>query len=707
MSKNTSQNQRNIYRLVIIVWLILLATLMAWIVVLDLQRAKTLFLENANLHYQQSNDRVHITESVLDGFAAMVSVTNDLGRERIRSYAQKILEQYPHIFMFEIVEKVPHNQIKSFTEYYRQNIDPDFEVKGFSYEAGRQWQPIKAAPYHMPIVFMEPFPEQSRKVLGLDLSSNAFFLRALEESEMLNSSVSSDPFKLIEGDLAYVIHRPIPSSDKWEQSYSNKSGSDGEFAVLVIRADTLLDREHHPLPGMRELLYKAEYNDTDPRGHLHLHEAPAISWLESKIFPRLRLSMMLDSTSQPFALLVEHQLGWGIISWGKLGITLLIALFTFWVMLVYARLYFRHEMARAERYLQIAKAIIIGLDRDGNVNLINRRGCEILGYTEKEILGRNWFETVLPDKCRDAVFGVFRKIIAGKIEPLEKYENEILTKNGEVRYIDWNNSIEKDPKGVIVGTLSSGQDITERKRAEEDTQRHQQDMAHIMRLSTMGEMATGMAHELNQPLTALVSYCGTAASLVNSLPSPPQQLGEILARATEQAHRAGNIIRQLRGFVSKKDSNRELFDLDQVIRGIITFLKWEVQDSGVKIELRLGGQTRKVTANKIQIEQVLINLVRNSLEAIGHAKITGGRVVIQTRLLSNDMIEVSVSDNGPGIDTTMAGKIFDQFQTSKETGMGIGLSLSRTIIEVHGGKLWVDKDHQNGALFGFELPVSE
>jgi PAS domain S-box-containing protein len=707
MGNNLSHNQQNIYQAVIIIWLILLVTLMSWIVVFDLQRARTIFMENANLHYQQSSDRVHIIESILEGFAAMVSVTNDLGRERIRSYAQKMLEQYPHIFMFEIVEKVHHNQIKSFTEYYRRNIYPDFEVKGFSYEADRQWQPIKAGPYHMPIVFMEPFPEQSRKVLGLDISSNGFFMRALQESEMLNRSVSSDPFKLVEGNLAYVIHRPIPASDKRGQSYSRKSGAVGEFALLVIRADTLLDREHHPVPGMRELLYKAAYNETDPKGHIYLNEAPETSWLESKIFPRLRLSMTLDSISQPFVLLVEHQLGWGIISWGKLGLTLLTALFTFWVMMAYARLYFRNEMARAERYLQIAKAMIIGLDRDGNVNLINRRGCEVLGYTEKEILGRNWFETVLPYKTRDAVFGVFQKIIAGEMEPLSKYENEILTKNSEVRYIDWNNAIEKNPKGEIVGTLSSGQDITGRKWAEEAAQRHQQDMAHVMRLSTMGEMATGMAHELNQPLTALVSYCGTAASLVNSLPSPPQQLGEILERAMEQAHRAGDIIRHLREFVSKEEKSKETFDLDHVIWGVIIFLKWEVQDSGVKIELRLGGQTRKVAADKIQIEQVLVNLVRNSLEAIGHAKITGGRVVIQTRLLPNDMIEVIVTDNGPGIDKTMAGKIFDQFQTSKETGMGIGLSLSRTIIEAHDGKLWMDNDHQNGALFGFKLPISE
>jgi PAS domain S-box-containing protein len=705
MGRYSVQNQRNIYRAVIIVWFVLFAVMMSWIIAQDLQRAKTRFSENANLHYQQSSDRVHVIETVLEGFAVMVSVTNDPGRERIRTYAKKMLERYPHIFMFEIVEKVPHNLIKLFTEHYRNNAYPDFEVKGFSYGADRDWQPLKAVPYHMPIVFMEPFPEKSRNVMGLDLSSNEFFMRALELSELLNSSISSDPFKLIEGDLAYVIHRPIPSNDNGPESFSTEYGAEGEFAVLVIRADSLLDREHHPLPGMRELLYKAEYNETDPRGHLHLHAAPATSWLESKIFPRLQVTMMLDSTSQPFALLVEHQLGWGIISWEKLGIALLIALFTFWVMLVYARLYLHHEMARAERYLQIARAIIVGLDRDGNVNLINQRGCEILGYSEKEILGRNWFKTVLPYESRDAVFRVFQKIVAGEAGLIEKYENEILTKNGEVRYIDWNNSVETDAKGAIVGTLSSGQDVTERKRAEEDLQRYHQEMAHVMRLGTMGEMATGLAHELNQPLAALVSYCGTAAAFVNSLPSPPRQLGDILARATEQAHRAADIIRHLREFVRKEDNSKEAFDLDQVINGVITFLKWEVQKSGIRVEFLAGGQSHKVMANKIQIEQVLINLMRNSIEAMEQAQTIEGRIVIQTRLLANDKIQVSVTDNGPGIDASMADKIFDQFQTSKKGGMGIGLSFSRSIIEIHGGNLWLDKTHQNGAAFSFVLPV--
>ena len=706
MGKYLSHSKRNIYHAVIIIWSILTITVLALIVTFDLQRSQTLFKDKANLHYQTVNDRVHIIESILEGFAAMVSVTHDLGTDRIRRYAKTMLEQYPHIFMFEIVEKVPHKQMASFAEYYRDNIYPDFQIRAFSYEGERQWTPVNVAPYHLPIVFMEPFSEQSRKVLGIDLGSNEFFMRTMRLSEMSDNSVASDPFTLVEGHLAYIVHRPIPGSDERIQPYSIRSGAEDVFAALVILADSLLDEKPLSLRGMRVLLHKATYGETDPKGRLYLRESAPASWFEELIFPRLRVNMMLDSVSQPFVLLVEHQLGWGIISWDKLGLTLFLALLSFWVMMIYARLYFRHEMARADRYLQIAKAIIVGLDRKGNVNLINRRGCEILGYSEKEILGRNWFETVLPDENREAVLGVFRNIMSGEMTPMSKYENEVIAKNGERRFIDWTNDIETNQKGEIIGTLSSGQDISERKRAEEDAKIHHRDMAHVMRLSTMGEMATGMAHELNQPLTALISYCGTARSLANSLPSPSQKLDNILARASEQAHRAAGIIRHLREFVSKDNKQRESFELDRAIQDIIAFLKWEVQESGVEIEFHPGGQSGKIRADKIQIEQVLVNLVWNSLEAIGQAKTPNGRIVIQTRLLPIDRIEVTVRDNGPGIQAAMVGKIFEQFQTSKKTGMGIGLSLSRTIIDVHGGKLWVDQNYKGGALFGFELPMS-
>jgi C4-dicarboxylate-specific signal transduction histidine kinase len=222
----------------------------------------------------------------------------------------------------------------------------------------------------------------------------------------------------------------------------------------------------------------------------------------------------------------------------------------------------------------------------------------------------------------------------------------------------------------------------------------------------MGEMASGIAHELNQPLTALTSYCGTAATLANSMPSPSPQLGEILERAEKQAHRASQIIRHLRDFLGKEDDHKEPVDIDQVIEGVIDFIKPELKNGHVKVEHHPGTRGFRVTANKVQIEQVLVNLVMNSLDAIKDSKNTMGNILIQTHLLPDKSIETTVTDNGPGIDANMAGTIFNPFQTSKPSGMGMGLSISRSILETHNGKLWADEHYRDGARFGFNLPCT-
>ena len=181
----------------------------------------------------------------------------------------------------------------------------------------------------------------------------------------------------------------------------------------------------------------------------------------------------------------------------------------------------------------------------------------------------------------------------------------------------------------------------------------------------------------------------------------------MLERAAEQAHRASQIISHLRNFLSKGDNQREPLELDQVVAGMLGFIKPEMRNGDVKLEHLPGTKGHKVMANKVQIEQVLVNLVRNSLEAIqGSGKATGN-IVIQSRVLSDDVIETTVTDTGPGIDADMADKIFHPFQTSKSSGMGMGLSISRSIIQAHGGELWVDNEYPDGALFGFSLPVSE
>jgi two-component system sensor kinase FixL len=163
----------------------------------------------------------------------------------------------------------------------------------------------------------------------------------------------------------------------------------------------------------------------------------------------------------------------------------------------------------------------------------------------------------------------------------------------------------------------------------------------------------------------------------------------------------------LRHFVSKGTTQRELTEIDKLIRGVMDFLEWELHNIHVNIEFNHCGHDCRVMVDKVQIEQVLLNLVRNSLESIQNADIREGGVLLKTHMLPGNLVEVTVSDNGPGIDEEMVDKLFNPFQTNKGTGMGMGLSISRSIIEAHGGKLWAAKGPANGAVFGFNLPLAD
>ena len=347
------------------------------------------------------------------------------------------------------------------------------------------------------------------------------------------------------------------------------------------------------------------------------------------------------------------------------------------------------------------------LGPDGTLLEANQTALDLGGLTQEDVIGRPFWDTYwwrYSTEVQDRLKAAVREASQGK--PVG-YEEDVLAADKTIRTIEFTLRPVVNPQGETVLIIPEGRDITERKRAEEATQHHHQEIAHVIRLSTAGEMASGMAHELNQPLTALVSYCGTAISLVNSLPEPQQQLREILECASEQAHRAGRIIRHLREFVSKGDDLKLSLDLDQLIKDLHFLLSSELKNAAVKLEYHLGSQGRHVMANKVQIEQVLVNLVRNSVEAMQSHKTSGGKVILETHLLKDESIEVTVTDNGPGIEAEMIGKIFNPFQTSKASGMGMGLSISHSIIEAHGGRIWADEQRPDGASFGFSLPVSE
>lgn len=347
---------------------------------------------------------------------------------------------------------------------------------------------------------------------------------------------------------------------------------------------------------------------------------------------------------------------------------------------------------------------ILITDVQGTIQFVNPAFTTITQYEPGEAIGKN--PRILQSGRQNHEFyqSMWRSILE-----FGHWQGEIYNrrKNGEI-FPQWLTvSAIKDNWGNTTNYVGVTWDISERKRAEEETKRHQEELAHVMRLSTMGEMASGMAHELNQPLTAVASYCATAQKMMEELPAIPEKLSDILGRAQEQTHRAGDIIRRLRNFVSKGTTQKSIADIDKLILSVMDFLEWELRNLQVKIEFNHCGHDCRVMVDKVQIEQVLLNLVRNSLEAIQSAAIREGRVLLKTHLLPGNLVEVTVSDNGPGIDAAMVDKLFNPFQTNKETGMGMGLSISRSIIEAHGGKLWAVKAPANGAVFGFNLPLAD
>jgi PAS domain S-box-containing protein len=246
-------------------------------------------------------------------------------------------------------------------------------------------------------------------------------------------------------------------------------------------------------------------------------------------------------------------------------------------------------------------------------------------------------------------------------------------------------------------------EIAERIRAQDQLRQHQAALAHVLRVSTMGEMAAGLAHEINQPLGAIANYAnGIATRLRAGLIQPDALLGASQQIAGE-ALRAGEVIRRLRDFVRRGSSTRERCDLNTLIGEAAHLIEPDARSAGIALRLVLAPDLPAVEIDPIQVEQVVLNLLRNGLEAMMGQR-TGDELLVETGLGPNRTVEVRVRDTGAGVPPGVAERVFDAFFTTKKSGLGMGLSISRSIIEDHAGRLWMRPNLDRGTTFGFSLP---
>ena len=357
--------------------------------------------------------------------------------------------------------------------------------------------------------------------------------------------------------------------------------------------------------------------------------------------------------------------------------------------------------AHLKSILDTVPDAMIVIDEQGIMHSFSSAAERQFGYSAAEVLGKN-VKMLMPSPYRENHDGY-----------IERY-----LRTGERRIIGIGRVVvgeRKDgstfPMELAVGEMKSGnqrfftgfvRDLTERQKTETRMQELQSEIVHISRLTAMGEMASALAHELNQPLSAIANYLKGGRRMLESGPNEHVDIvREAMDKAAEQALRAGQIIRRLRDFVARGESERRVESLSKMIEEASALALVGAGEHSIRVRFELNPQVDLVLADKVQIQQVLLNLMRNAVEELANSP--HRELTVSTLQVDDDLTEVAVADTGPGIAEEIASQLFQPFVTTKRHGMGVGLSISRTIIDAHGGRLWVEPTPGGGATFKFTL----
>ena len=248
-------------------------------------------------------------------------------------------------------------------------------------------------------------------------------------------------------------------------------------------------------------------------------------------------------------------------------------------------------------------------------------------------------------------------------------------------------------------------EIKERKHSEAEVRKHRTQLVKLGALNIMGELATSLAHELNQPLTVISGCAQRCLSELRTHQVLAEKFEDIVEQMAEQSYRASEIIRRVRSFIKKGEQEKEAVDMNETIRALSGLLLSDAGDRGANVAFEMADYLPLVMANPFQLQQVILNLVHNGIESMSDSEVTNPLITISTRFLESEGIEVSVHNTGKAIEARYADKVFESFYTTKATGLGMGLAICRSIIEDHGGRLWVNSNSETGTSFLFTVPV--
>ncbi len=347
---------------------------------------------------------------------------------------------------------------------------------------------------------------------------------------------------------------------------------------------------------------------------------------------------------------------------------------------------------------------MVVIDDRGRIMSFSTAAERMFGFSQAEVVGEN-VSLLMPSPDRERhdnyieryrqteerhILGIGRVMTArrrdGSTFPIELSVGEAKTPEGR----------------VFTGFI---RDLTEQQSVERRMHELQNELARVARISAVGSLTTALAHELNQPLAAITNYMEAAQELVDTSDADPEYLREAMSSAAEQAMRAAKIVSRLREFISRGEASRRTESLGKLVREATALALLGSGKDEIEMRVALDPQSDRVNVNGINVQQVLFNLVRNALDAMEDLPIK--RIEISSEPVANGMVQLTISDTGSGILPEMADDLFEPFRSTKRSGMGLGLSICRTLVEAQGGRIWVEPGKAGGSRFSFTLPLSE
>jgi two-component system sensor kinase FixL len=364
----------------------------------------------------------------------------------------------------------------------------------------------------------------------------------------------------------------------------------------------------------------------------------------------------------------------------------------------------RLERDRANAYLELNDSILMMLDAERRVLEINARGGEILGAPSAELHGRDWLSFMNGAAEQERA----KFLLAGALGTggAREREFEALDANGQERRIHWRCIARRSADGAPAGWLCAGTDVTARVRREAEVLVAQDRLTRVARFATMGEMAAGIAHELNQPLTAISVYARAAERYLDMREPDLGELREAVREIGAEGLRAGQIIHRLRQLVRGESTECKPVDLNTLIEELRVIMVADARVHDIRVRIDTTAGLPLVVGDPVQIQQVILNLVRNALEALAGMPRGAGQIDITTVLTIDGDVEIRVTDNGPGVAAEISGTLFEPFSTTKPTGTGLGLAISRTLVHAHKGTIGTRPVAPHGATFYVRLPVA-